>query len=100
MLCQNCLVNMVLSSNCHCCGNPIFLRLCCGQPPILKHDDAAYPGAVRYECSICHRTTIPSYSTLGNSISIAAQTWNNNYGIEYVYENYNKATVIGRDRKD
>ena len=62
---------------CPSCDSEISLRPCCGMPPVLKLADDVYSGAVRYECLTCHATTLASYSTLGNSMLMAAKVWNN-----------------------
>jgi hypothetical protein len=56
-----------------------MLLNCCSEKPILKLvNEGNYPGSVRYECSVCHKTTFPCYSTLGleSSISMAETEWN------------------------
>lgn len=58
------------------------LRMCCGALPVLKHEDTVYPGAVRYECETCHKTTAPCYSALGASLVMAVQAWNKGLSLE------------------
>jgi len=56
-----------------------MLLKCCDKEPILIYaDEKDYPGSVKYECSICYKTTLSCYSTLGSksSIELAEIEWN------------------------
>ena len=53
------------------------LMPCCRTLPELKYASGKeYSGSVRYECPVCHRTTITCYSTLGDSVKMAREAWN------------------------
>lgn len=56
----------------------IVLKKCCGLLPVLVSDNG-YPGACRYECRVCSRTTGPCYCTRDSGHSsqeLAADIWN------------------------
>jgi hypothetical protein len=75
--------------------NNISLSLCCGKVPALIHGGCGdYPNSIRYECPICSRTTIPVYSTMGDTLQRAGEIWNkimkNNTDI--IIDNFNLLT--------
>lgn len=54
----------------------VALNLCCGVIPEIKTASEIYPGAARYECPKCKKTTIPVYSSTGSTVLFAAIEWN------------------------